>query len=183
LHLIVKEQELIARAQQGEKDAFQDLMAPYQRKIYSLLYGMVWDREDALELTQEVFIKAYRSIKGFRMASSFYTWLYRIAVNLAFDFRRRRIANPETHRAVDPPDTKGPDATLLRKELNERIQMTVAQLPPRHRAALLLREVEGLTYKEIAQIMGCRLGTVMSRLHYAREGMRRALTPYLKEKE
>ena len=179
----MEEQELIARAQQGEKNAFQDLMTPYQRKIYSLLYGMVWDREDALELTQEAFTKAYRSIKGFRGASSFYTWLYRIAVNLAFDFRRRRMANPEIPGTVDPPDREGPDSTLLRKELNERICVTMAQLPPQHRAVLLLREVEGLTYKEIAGVMGCRVGTVMSRLHYAREGMRRALASYLKEEE
>jgi RNA polymerase sigma-70 factor (ECF subfamily) len=174
------ERELIERAQLGEKDAFQDLMVPYQRKIYSLLYGMVWDREDALELTQEVFAKAYRSIRGFRMAASFYTWLYRIAVNLALDFRRQRMANPETRGVVDPPHERRPDSTLLRKELNEQISKTMGQLPPQHRAILLLREVEGLTYKEIAQVMGCRLGTVMSRLHYAREGMRRALAPYLK---
>jgi RNA polymerase sigma-70 factor (ECF subfamily) len=174
------ERELIERAQLGAKDAFQDLMTPYQRKIYSLLYGMVWDREDALELTQEVFAKAYRSIKGFRMAASFYTWLYRIAVNLALDFRRQRMANPEMLGAGDPPSERGPDSILLRKELNEQIRKTMGQLPPQHRATLLLREVEGLTYKEIAQVMGCRLGTVMSRLHYAREGMRRALTPYLK---
>jgi RNA polymerase sigma-70 factor (ECF subfamily) len=174
------ERELIERAQLGERDAFQDLMAPYQRKIYSLLYGMVWDREDALELTQEAFAKAYRSIRGFRMAACFYTWLYRIAVNLALDFRRQRMANPETPGTVDPPSKRGPDSTLLRKELNEKIRKTMGQLPPQHRAILLLREVEGLTYKEIAQVMGCRLGTVMSRLHYAREGMRRALTPYVK---
>jgi len=157
-------------------------MTPYQRKIYSLLYGMVWDREDALELTQEVFAKAYRSIRGFRMASSFYTWLYRIAVNLALDFRRQRVANPEIQKEVDPPTPSSgrPDSSLLRKELNEQIRMTMAQLPPQQRAVLLFREVEGLTYKEIAKVMGCRLGTVMSRLHYARESMRRALAPYLK---
>jgi len=155
-------------------------MVLYQRKIYSLLYGMVWNREDALELTQEVFVKAYRSIKGFRMASSFYTWLYRIAVNLALDFRRQRVANPEIQKEVDPPNGGGPDASLLRKELNAQINRTLGHLPPQQRAVLLFREVEGLTYKEIAKVMGCRLGTVMSRLHYAREGMRRALAPYLK---
>jgi RNA polymerase sigma-70 factor (ECF subfamily) len=176
----LEERDLIELVQGGDKDAFQDLMAPYQRKIYSLLYGMVWDREDALELTQEVFTKAYRSIRGFRMASSFYTWLYRIAVNLALDFRRQRMANPEIQKIVDPPSKERPDSTLLRKELNEHIRMTMAQLPPQHRAILLLRELEGLSYKEIAQVMGCRLGTVMSRLHYARDGMRRGLTPYLK---
>lgn len=176
----MEERDLIELVQRGGKDAFQDLMVPYQRKIYSLLYGMVWDREDALELTQEVFTKAYRSIKGFRMASSFYTWLYRIAVNLALDFRRQRMTNPEIQRAVDPPTKERPDSTLLRKELNEYICMGMAQLPPQHRAILLLREVEGLSYKEISQVMGCRLGTVMSRLHYARDGMRRALSPYLK---
>ena len=176
----MKERELIERSQRGEKDAFQDLMVPYQGKIYSLLYGMVWHREDALELTQEVFVKAYRSIRGFRMASSFYTWLYRIAVNLALDFRRQRVANPEIQKTVDPPNTRGPDSSLLRKELNEQIRMNMAQLPPQHRAVLLLREMEGLSYKEIAKVVGCRLGTVMSRLHYAREEMRRALAPYLK---
>ena len=144
----MEEQDLIERVQQGEKDAFQDLMAPYQRKIYSLLYGMVWDREDALELTQEVFAKAYRAIKGFRMASSFYTWLYRIAVNLALDFRRQRMTNPEIQRAVDPPTKEKPDSMLLRKELNEHIRMTMAQLPSQHRAILLLREVEGLSYND-----------------------------------
>ncbi|MBN1255949.1 MAG: sigma-70 family RNA polymerase sigma factor [Deltaproteobacteria bacterium] len=175
----MEERELIERVQRGEKDAFQDLMAPYQRKIYSLLYGMVWNREDALELTQEVFVKAYRSIRSFRMASSFYTWVYRIAVNLALDFRRRRGKHIEIQREVDPPSNRGPDSSLLRKELNEKIRMSMATLPPHQRVALLLREVEGLTYKEIAKVMGCRLGTVMSRLHYAREEMRRALAPYL----
>ena len=177
----MEERELIERSQGGEKDAFQKLMVLYQRKIYSLLYGMVWNREDALELTQEVFVKAYRSIRGFRMASSFYTWLYRIAVNLALDFRRQRVANPEIQKEVDPPSGKGPDTSLLHKELHEQINLTLAQLPPQQRAVLLFREVEGLTYKEIAKVMGCRLGTVMSRLHYARESMRRALAPYLKE--
>jgi len=176
----LNERELIERVQKGETEAFKDLMAPYERRIYSLLYGMVGDHEDALELTQEVFIKAYRSIKSFRMASSFYTWLYRIAVNLALDFRRHRVANPEPKEASDPPDEGGPDSSLLRKELNEQIHRAMALLSAQHRAIVLLREVEGLSYREIAEIMGCRLGTVMSRLHYAREGLRRALEPYLK---
>ncbi len=156
-------------------------MVPYQKKIYSLLYGMVWNREDALELTQEVFAKAYRSIKGFRMASSFYTWLYRIAVNLALDFRHRRIINPDTKEEFDPPGMGGPDSSLLHKELNEQIRRALDQLSPQHRAIILLREVEGLSYKEISKVMGCRVGTVMSRLHYAREGLRQVLAPYLEE--
>jgi len=176
----LEEQELVKRVQGGEKEAFKDLVAPYQRKIYSFLYGMVWDREDALELTQEVLIKAYRSIRGFRMASSFYTWLYRIAVNLALDFRRHRMATPGVKEAVDPPEKGGPDSCLMRNELREQILKAMAQLPPQHRAIILLREVEGLSYKEISEVMGCQLGTVMSRLHYAREGLRRCLASYLK---
>ncbi len=177
-----KEKELIERVKRGEKEAFRELIAPYQKKVYALLYGMVWDRQDAVELTQEVLAKAYRSIRGFRMASSFYTWLYRIALNLAIDFRRQRSANPlfQKDNEVDLPSANGPETTLLRKELTEMIKIGVAQLPPQHRVVLLLREVEGLSYREIAKVMGCRVGTVMSRLHYARERMRRVLTPYLK---
>ncbi len=177
----MEERELIEKVQRGEKEAFEALMAPYQRKIYSLLYGMVWDREDALELTQEVFIKAYRSIKGFRMASSFYTWLYRIAVNLALDFRRQKMANPDMKEEIDSPGKEEPGSSLLRKELYEQIHTAIAQLSPQHRAAILLREVEGLSYKEISEVMGCQLGTVMSRLHYARVELRRVLASYLRE--
>jgi RNA polymerase sigma-70 factor (ECF subfamily) len=141
------------------------------------------EERDLIELVQGGDKDAFQDLMGFRMASSFYTWLYRIAVNLALDFRRQRMANPEIQKIVDPPSKERPDSTLLRKELNEHIRMTMAQLPPQHRAILLLRELEGLSYKEIAQVMGCRLGTVMSRLHYARDGMRRGLTPYLKGKD
>ncbi|UCC66675.1 MAG: sigma-70 family RNA polymerase sigma factor [Deltaproteobacteria bacterium] len=179
----MEERELIRKVQKGEKEAFKDLIAPYQRKIYSLLYGMVGNREDALELTQEALIKAYRSIRSFRMASSFYTWLYRIAVNLALDFRRQRTVNPEANEAIGPQQKGRPDSSLLRKELNEQIRRAIAKLPSQHRAIILLREVEGLSYREISEVMGCQLGTVMSRLHYAREGLRGALASYLRGEE
>ena len=183
VHNKMDKRELITRVQEGEKEAFKYLVAPYQKKIYYLLYIILGDREDAMDITQEALIKAYQNIKRFRMASSFYTWIYRIAVNLAFDHLRKMRRNPKTEETNNLTGEEGSDCSLMRKELTEQIRRAMAQLSPQHRAIILLRDVEGLSYEEISKVMDCRLGTVMSRLHYARDAMRHKLEPYLKEED
>lgn len=180
------EAALVARAQAGEQRAFRDLVERYQRKVLAVAHGMVGDREAAFDLTQDAFLKAYTSIRGFRAGAGFYTWLYRIVVNCCLDHLRREgrarraglgAAGPEdgaTAPRVDghvPP----PDASVRSQEVRRALIQALDELPEEQKAVLLLREVEGLSYKEIASVMRCSKGTVMSRLHYARHKLRARL--------
>jgi len=180
--------ELVRRCRAGDIDSFQGLVEKYQRRIYLLIYGIVLDREQARDLAQEAFLKAYRSLKSFRGRSGFYTWLYRIAFNLALDEKRKRagreIFEYDDTRQLDPARRPGgsfplPDRVLLGKELREALRRGLEELSPVQRTAIVLREWDGRSYGEIARIMKCSRGTVMSRLHYGREKLREALRPYL----
>lgn len=179
------EQALVERARGGDKDAFRQLVVRHQKRVYAVVFGMVHHKEDALELTQETFIKAFASLESYRGGSSFYTWLYRIAVNLTIDFRRKewRVQKDEfddTREAggsIGPilPMALNPHGALRQKEIALRIQRALDTLNPDQRMVVLLREVEGLSYQEIADSMGSSTGTVMSRLFYARKKLQEEL--------
>lgn len=184
---------LVARLKQGDESAFKIIVEKYQRKVYRMIYAMIQDKEDALEMTQELFFKVYRHIEGFQEQCSFYTWVYRIAMNLCIDYKRRRkLKIQEYDDAVkqrgdaigDFPVTsvasrETPTARLMKEELATKIRQAMDKLPPKHRQVIVLREVEGYSYQEIAEILGISIGTVMSRLHHARKKMQRYLAPYL----
>ena len=186
--------DLVRQAAEGDRDAFRELFERYQRRVLSVVMGMLHDREAALDVTQETFIKAYRSIDRFKGEASFYTWIYRIAVNLAIDWQRREwrrpMAAPTRSPSGDGPEedaidrigdeTPGNDPFLATRDrqLRERVREAIEELTPDHRAVILLREVEGLSYDEISRAMQCSIGTVMSRLHYARKKLQKRLKEF-----
>jgi RNA polymerase sigma-70 factor (ECF subfamily) len=182
--------ELVREARRGDKEAFRELVERYQRKIVGVALGMVHNPEDALEIAQETFVKAYENLEGFKGESSFYTWLYRIVVNRAIDFRRRerrhptislddRVGSADSHEVYqDVLKEEGRTDPLQHAqahEIGERVTEAVNELTPDHKAVILLREVEGLSYDEISRVMRCSKGTVMSRLHYARKKLQKKL--------
>jgi RNA polymerase sigma-70 factor (ECF subfamily) len=179
--------ELLKAVLNGDGTAYRGLVEKYQTRVYAMVYGMVRNREDARDLTQDAFVKAYRNLDSFRLESSFYTWLYRIAMNLAIDFvrkRRRRetggfdegIATRDDDGGIaEVHHEDGPSRQLERKQLFGKIMDAMEQLPEDQRQVILLRELEGLQYKEIADVMGIPEGTVMSRLFYARKKLQKLL--------
>ncbi len=183
--------ELVERARSADEDAFRALFERYHRRAYSLALGVVRNRDDALDVVQEGFIKAHRHIDKFEGSSSFYTWLYRIVMNLAIDHIRRtkRARNVEWNDALGHADSdsvgdenllprvldENPGKSLARKEMREHIGTALDELSVNHRAVLVMRELEGLSYEEMAQAMGCSKGTIMSRLFHARRNMQRRL--------
>jgi RNA polymerase sigma-70 factor, ECF subfamily len=179
--------ELVQRARQGDRDAFRELVERYQRRIAALALGFVRSREDALDIVQETFTKAYQSLDRFKGDSQFYTWVYRIAYNLCVDHRRREAKQPLVSidtdasgedRQLPLPDQTHDDQPFERvrdAEIGQRVRDAIAGLTPDHRAVILLREVEGLSYEEISQVLECPKGTVMSRLHYARRQLQARL--------
>lgn len=180
--------ELVRRCREGDRDSFRGLVEKYEHRLYLLIYGIVLDREQARDLAQEAFLKAYRSLKTFQGKSGFYTWLYRIAFNLALDAKRkssgRELLEYDDSREFDPALSPGggfplPDRVLLGKELREALRRGMEALSGIQRTTIVLREWDGLSYEEIARMMKCSRGTVMSRLHYGREKLREVLRPYL----
>lgn len=182
-----EETDLISRCQQGDQDALKEIFDQYHKKVYRIAYGVVRQREDALDIVQEVFIKLFRSIRNFKGKSKFYTYLYRMALNTAIDHSRKRgkliASSLDEDRGFQPSDEIGkrPDRILLDKELEERVKLALEKLPIDQRMVLVLREVEGLSYQEMAETMGCSIGTVMSRLHYGRQKMQELLKDYVRE--
>jgi len=180
-----EETELISRCQQGDQEALKEIFEKYQKKVYRIAYGVVRQREEALDIVQEVFIKLFRSIKNFKGRSHFYTYLYRMVMNTAIDHARKTgkqpISSLDQEGSFQPSDEteKGPERILLHKELEGRVKRAMGQLPAEQRAALVYREVEGLSYQEMAEAMGCSIGTVMSRLHYGRKRMQELLKDYV----
>jgi RNA polymerase sigma-70 factor (ECF subfamily) len=184
------DQLLVERVQKGDKQAFDLLIKKYQHRIVSLVTRYVNDHAEALDVAQEAFIKAYRAIGNFRGDSAFYTWLYRIAINTAKNWlvaaKRRPPASDID--AVDAEqydmesrlkDRGTPENELLREEIRETIYATIAQLPEDLRTAIVLREMEGMSYEEIATTMECPIGTVRSRIFRAREAIDEQLRPLI----
>ncbi len=179
--------DLVRKAQSGDAKAFDQLVTRYRSKVYGMCYHLVQNDQDAWDLSQEAFIKAWRALGSFKGDSSFYTWIYRISHNCAYDWlRKKRIQgdgefNDETNKPIAagaeavPKGDRRPDEVLKGRELGARIKDAIAQLTPDHRTAILLREVEGQSYEDIAQVMECSLGTVMSRLFYARKKLQELL--------
>ncbi|MGC1677977.1 MAG: sigma-70 family RNA polymerase sigma factor [Candidatus Binataceae bacterium] len=173
------EAELIVRATKGDSEAFGVLVERYQRRVANVALSVVHNQDDAIELAQETFVRAYENLSKFESRSSFSTWLYRIAANLAIDFWRRegrhvvlRGEDAENEIRRLPSDTGDSFKTASRKELSARLTAALEELTPEHRTVILLREVEGLSYDEISEALNCPRGTVMSRLHYARNRLR-----------
>ena len=180
--------KLVKRVQKGDKGAFDLLVLKYQHKIVNLVMRYVRDPELALDITQEAFIKAYRALPRFRGDSAFYTWMYRIAVNTAKNHlaaQRRRpmdvdldLQDPEQydlHAKLRETDT--PEGVTLGKELKEIVERAIAALPEDLRTAIILRELEGMSYEEIAQTMECPVGTVRSRIFRARDAIAKKVGP------
>ena len=184
------DQALVERAQKGDKRAFELLVIKYQRKLGRLLSRMVRDAAEVEDITQETFIKAYRALPGFRGESAFYTWLYRIGVNTAKNYlvaRKRQLASSDV-LAEDAEnyeegdllrDVATPDAELQTKQIAQAVNGAVDMLPEELRVAITLREIEGLSYEEIAQMMNCPIGTVRSRMFRAREAIAERIRPML----
>ncbi|HXJ35212.1 MAG TPA: sigma-70 family RNA polymerase sigma factor [Candidatus Eisenbacteria bacterium] len=179
--------DLVDRARRGDREAFRELVERYQRKVAALAVGMLRSREDALDIVQDTFTKAYQSLDKFKGDSSFYTWVYRIAVNLCIDHQRRESryvqvgadADDAGDELVPPsPDHLAEDEPFERArstQIGARVTAAINELTPEHRAVILLREVDGLSYEEISQVLDCPKGTVMSRLHYARRQLQARL--------
>ncbi len=180
------DRELIEAVRAGDPTAYRGLVERYQGRVYAVIVGMIRDREEAKDLTQEVFIRAFKHLDRFRLDSSFYTWLYRIATNLAIDHIRKHkryrhgeyddAVGRESDHAISPTVRKDdPGKNLERKRLHGLIFDALDELSPDHRQIIVLREVEGLSYKEISEACGIPEGTVMSRLFYARRKMQKRL--------
>ncbi len=183
--------KLVERVQQGDKRAFDLLVLKYQRKIQRLLSRMMREQNDIDDVMQEAFIKAYRALPQFRGESAFYTWLYRIAINTARNWiasQGRRPSTPgqnqtedgETFDQIDNlTDNNTPESVLASHEVARAVQAAIDQLPAELRSAIMLREIDGLSYEEIAQTMDCPIGTVRSRIFRAREAIAAKLRPIM----
>ncbi len=170
--------ELIRRFNQGEAAAFGELVRRYQDRVYNLCRYMIVDADEARDAAQDTFIKACNALKAYRPDAGFYTWLYRIAVNTCLDHRKRRRIEPADDEGiienVSSPDPS-PEQLYEAKETGMLIQAALARLQEKHRTAIILREVEGLSYEEIADVLDTSVGTVKSRISRAREELRRIL--------
>lgn len=180
--------DLVKRCQAGDTRAFDVLVSRYRGRIYAMTYHMIQNETEAWDLSQEAFIKAWRALPSFKMDSAFYTWLYRITHNVVYDWLRKKKIQGDgefddsrtEHRVAAgaeavPHGDLAPDAALKNAELGKRIQQAITKLSPEHQQVVLLREVEGLAYEEIAAAVPCSLGTVMSRLFYARKKLQELL--------
>lgn len=185
----VPDDALIRAALAGDEEAYRTLMERYKGRAFHVALGMTGDPDDALDVVQEAFVKAYFNLKEFRFGANFYTWFYRLLVNQAIDrwrksARSQAVPLDETwlSEEASPPDSvtypRTPEDLAQNRQLSEAITRAIAALPEYHRAVIILREVDGLAYEEIAAVLNCSVGTVMSRLHYARAKLKEALKGY-----
>jgi RNA polymerase sigma-70 factor (ECF subfamily) len=187
-----QELEWIERCRRGEREAFEPLVKRHYETAVRIAYGVVRNQEDAVDVAQNAFLKAYKNLGRFAKGSRFSTWLYRIVMNEAIDWKRRAVrresvsleAQPEgvrerieQHTLIQPES--GPRQAAADQELLEKLELCMEDLSPEHQQVLVLREVQGMPYSEIAEICGIKVGTVMSRLHYARETLRAKLEEWL----
>jgi RNA polymerase sigma-70 factor, ECF subfamily len=185
------DRDLVARAQRGDKRAFELLVEKYQRKLGRLLSRFIRDPSEVEDVTQEAFIKAYRALPAFRGDSAFYTWLYRIGINTAKNYLMAMGRRAPTSTEVEAEEAEGfeegeqlrdintPESVLLSNEIAQTVNSTIMQLPEELRTAIQLREIEGMSYEDIAKVMDCPIGTVRSRIFRAREAIAQQLRPLL----
>ncbi len=185
--------ELVRRAQDGDLSAYDELIRRHQSRIYGLLYHMTANHEDANDLTQEAFIRGFNALPSFRGGSSFFTWIYRVAVNRALNFRKQ-LRNRTPHLSLNDLDFPGESETQLQEligdqtprraaalaELQEKLNGALLKLSEKHRLVVTMHDIQGLSYDEIAQILGCNVATVRTRLFYARQLLQGLLADYLK---
>ena len=185
----VSDLELVKQCQAGQTEAFDELVSRYRTRVFAMIYNMVHNEQDAWDLAQESFVKAWKSIKRFRRHSSFYTWVYRIVMNVTIDWlRKKQIKGAGSEfddsiqvKEIDPASRTVPKADPLphermeRREIRAKIDSAIGQLSPQHRAVILMKEIEDMQYHEIAETLGCSIGTVMSRLFYARKKLQNLL--------
>jgi RNA polymerase sigma-70 factor, ECF subfamily len=187
-----EDRALVRAAQGGDRDAFRQLVERYQRRVYQLALGMVKDPDEAMDIAQETFVRVHRYLPSFKGDSSFFTWTYRIAANLCLDAGRKKGRTErmefdeheaEIEAGMDPVSSAlaGPQRQSLNSELKAKMDEALASLSENHRAILILREVDGLSYEELSKALGIRKGTVMSRLFHARLKMQKKLREYLGE--
>jgi RNA polymerase sigma-70 factor (ECF subfamily) len=186
------EGDLVRRARRGELAAYDELVKRYQERIYATIYHMTSNHEDANDLAQESFIKAYSALKSFKGGSSFYTWLYRIAINKTINFLKQRrnkhhiSLNDMDFNAEHDPDLvsliseKTPHRDVNLSELQQKLNEALLKLSEPHRMVVVLHDVQGVSHEEIAEMVGCNIGTVRSRLFYARQQLQGFLADYLK---
>lgn len=187
-----EERALVERARQGDLDAYDDLVRQHQERIYATLYHMTSNHEDAADLTQETFVKAYRALKSFKGDASFFTWIYRIAVNKAINLLKQRrnrhylSLNDLDYNAEQDPELvellseQTPFREAGLSELQTRLNEALQKLSEEHRMVVTLHDIQGLPHEQIARIVGCNVGTVRSRLFYARQQLQAHLADYLK---
>jgi len=185
------DRQLVERAQRGDKQAFALLVEKYQRKLARLLSRFIRDAAEVEDVTQEAFIKAYRALPAFRGDSAFYTWLYRIGINTAKNYLMALGRRAPTSTEVEAEEAEGydegeqlrdintPESLLLSNEIAETVNATIEKLPEELRKAIQMREIEGMSYEDIAQAMDCPIGTVRSRIFRAREAIAEQLRPLL----
>lgn len=183
----MSEQELVSLLKKGDREAFDEMIRIYQSKVINIAYGMLSDREDALDASQEVFIKIYKSIDGFRESSSLSTWIYRIAANICKDYLRKRQRTAKTV-SIDNTDDEDneiftipdsgdtPEEKIEKAELQEEIKRAINSLSEDYKTVLVFCDIEGMSYDDIARILKCPTGTVKSRLNRARQALRKKIS-------
>ena len=183
---------LVGQVKEGNLEAFNQLVRKYRERIFSVVYNMTSNREDANDLTQEAFIKAFHSIDRFRGQAHFFTWMYRIAVNTTLSALRRNRTRrffsfenladevPQAEVLEFTASALQTEKPVLMKELQEKLNEALQSLSPKHRIVVVLFEIEGLSHEEISRVLRCSEGTVRSRLHYAKQHLQRLLKPYLR---
>ena len=186
------ERELVRRARQGDLPAYDELVQLFQERVYATIYHMTSNHEDANDLAQETFIKGFQALRSFKGDSSFYTWIYRIAVNKTINFLKQRknrahlsLNDLDVHAEHDPDlvaliSENTPRREVNLAELQEKLNAAMQKLSEHHRLVVTLHDVQGLPHEEIARIMDCNVGTVRSRLYYARQELQAYLSDYLK---
>lgn len=190
-----RDRDLVGRAQKGDRKAFRELFERHHKRAYAVAYGVLKNKQDALDVVQEAFVKVHKHLESFQGSSSFYTWLYRIVMNLAIDqLRRRKTARPVEYddaiaREGDSADDSilprmmdsNPRKAAIRRELMQRVEQALQTLPEYHRQVIVLREIEGMSYEEMAEALEVPKGTIMSRLFHARRKMQVALQDFVED--